>query len=498
MKQAVTPKLIKKLALSFLAILLLVGGTYILITIYFANKFFEETTQKLNAHIASHLINEKFKDASPFLPDGQVNKPLFGDLMHDMMAVNSGIEVYLLNQTGEVLYSVVLDHDKPDAPLTRLDLDPIKEFIASQGTKRILGDDPRNPGIRKIFSAAPYSVNGHDGYIYIILASRVYEEVTSSLLGSYFLRLGLGASIVTIGFAVGLGILSIWFLTKNLREVIFQVTRFKEGDLNARVEKAHQSDLSVLAETFNDMADTLVDNIEKLKSVENLRRELVANISHDLRTPLAITQGYAETLLMKNEDLSPEERNKYLKIIFNNTEKLSHLVAQLFEYSKLEANQVEPQKEPFNISELAQDIYVKYQMLAEKKGIQIKLQSEPDTPLVFADISLVERAIQNLMDNALKFTPENGSVTIQIEPSPKQVKVTIKDTGIGIPLEEQSKIFERYHRGGSQKKDALVGAGLGLAIVKKILEIHDSTIRVISQPNQGTSFQFQLPVHQVV
>jgi len=232
------------------------------------------------------------------------------------------------------------------------------------------------------------------------------------------------------------------------------------------VEKADQSDLSVLAETFNDMADTLVDNIEKLKSVENLRRELVANISHDLRTPLAITLGYAETLLIKNEDLSPEERNKYLNIIFNSTEKLSNLVAQLFEYSKLEANQVEPQKEPFHISELAQDVYGKYQLLAEKKGIQIQLECEPDTPLVFADISLVERAIQNLMDNALKFTPENGSVTIQIESYPKHVKVTIKDTGIGIPLEEQSKIFERYHRGGFQK-DAPMGGRSGPCYCQK-------------------------------
>ncbi|MGS0528230.1 hypothetical protein ACU8V7_26505 [Zobellia nedashkovskayae] len=108
-EKTLTPKLIKKLWLAFILLVLLMGASYIFITGYFANKYSQETTQRLNADVAHHVIAEKFKDASPFLEDGSVNKPLFGDLMHDMMAVNQSIEVYLLNETGEVLYSVVLD-----------------------------------------------------------------------------------------------------------------------------------------------------------------------------------------------------------------------------------------------------------------------------------------------------------------------------------------------------------------------------------------------------
>ncbi len=490
---SVSQRLIIKIMASFLMLMVLVGVSYVLMTFYFTSKYFEETTQKLNAEVANHLIEEKFQNASPFLEDGSVNKPLFGDLMHDMMAVNRGIEVYLLDSEGVILYSVVLDHSSDEKTRAKVDLEPIQKFMACKGGDYILGDDPRNPENQKIFSAAPFSVDGNEGYIYIILASQRYEEVTSSLIGSYFLKLGVGASITAVLFAAVIGLISIWYLTKNLRSIVESVKRFKDGDLSSRVPNASENDLSLLAETYNDMADTIVANIEELKSVESLRRELIANVSHDLRTPLAIMQGYVETLQMKVESLNEDERNKYLGIIQKSIEKLSGLIAQLFEYSKLEAKQIEPKKEPFPISDLAHDVGEKYQQLASEKGIQIQLDIEKNLPLVFADISLVERVIQNLMDNALNYTPKDGRVTIQLNSDQKNVIIAIKDTGPGIPEEEQSYIFERFKKASSSK--AGQGTGLGLAIAKKIIEIHESTIRVISKPDQGTEFRFSLPLY---
>lgn len=492
--KTISNRLIKKLSLTFLLIILLAGTVYIVITIYLSNKYFQESTQRLNSEIANHLINEKFQEASPFLEDGSVNKPLFGDIMHDMMAVNRGIEVYLLDNTGTVLYSVVLDHEAKDAVLTQIDLEPIKRFIQSNGRSYVLGDDPRNQHLKKIFSAAHFTMESGEGYIYIILAGKEFEAVSNSLLTSYFIRLGMGASIITILFAGGIGLLVIWYLTRNLRDIIFAVKRFKEGDLTSRVPEAELTDLSVLAGTFNDMADTIVQNIDKLQSVEKLRRELIANVSHDLRTPLSIMQGYVETLQIKKDQLSPEEQLKYLNIVQESIEKLSRLVSQLFEYSQLEAEQIEPLKEPFLISELAHDLHYKFQVLAQKKGITLKIEMEEKTPLVFADISLVERAIQNLMDNALKFTPVGGEVTLEINTLQDNIEVLIKDNGPGISEKEQSYIFERYRKASAGKPN--MGAGLGLAIVKKILEIHDSTIKVISRPNQGTTFRFILPIYQ--
>ncbi len=492
MKSSVDNKLILKLSLSFFFLVLIIGAAFVVLTVYITNKHFEEVTQRLNAEVASHLIHEKFQNASPFLADGSVNKPLFGDLMHDMMAVNQGIEVYLLDEVGMVLYSVVLDHTS-NTPMTQVSTGPIEEFLQNDKQQYILGDDPLNTEQQKIFSAEAYSVNGKTGYIYIILAGQQYETVNNQLFSSFFLQLGVGTGILIIVFASLIGFGSIWFLTRSLREVIFHVQRFQEGDLHARIPNAASKDLSVLAVSFNEMASTIVENLEEIKSVDALRRELIANISHDLRTPLAVLQGYIETLEMKETSLNPDQRQKYLQIIWKSSERLSHMVAQLFEYSKLEAKQIEPHKEPFQILELAQDVHAKFEVLANEKNLKIILETSRDIPLVFADLSLVERVIQNLMDNALKFTPANGTITLQITADSDQVGIAVKDTGHGIPESEQAKIFERYRKSEGPANGQ--GSGLGLAIAKKILEIHNSTIKVISQPNLGTTFKFALPIY---
>ncbi|WP_350292845.1 HAMP domain-containing sensor histidine kinase [uncultured Croceitalea sp.] len=488
-------RLVKKLTLSFLAILLLAGLGYTIATIYLSNQYFYETTQRLHANLAQDLIDEKFVDASPIDSTGAINKVLFGDIMHDMMAVNRAIEVYLLDMDGNVQYSVVLDHDAPETNQKKVALAPIKKYITNNGESYILGDDPKNNANQKVFSAAKFNKGGKEGYVYIILAGEEYLTTRDNLFKSYALKLGLGTSILTLLFAAILGILSVWYLTKNLRELVFAAKRFQQGDLEYRIKDADKSDLAGVTTTYNEMAETILSDIDKIKSVEKLRRELIANISHDLRTPLSIIQGYIETLQMKDEDLTKQERSDYLKTINKSGERLSKLISQLFEYSKLEANQIEPQKEPFLISELANDIHRNYNVLAKQKNIKLKLEMGEGIPLVFADISLVERAIQNLMDNALKFTPENGEVIVQITPKNEDIEITIKDSGPGIKQENQALIFERYRqtKTGEHKE----GAGLGLAIVKKIMELHNASIRVLSKPNEGTSFSFSLPIYQM-
>ena len=363
----------------------------------------------------------------------------------------------------------------------------------NKGETFICGDDPRNPDIENIFSVAPFEADGKSGYVYIILAGQELAAVTDSLFGSYFMKLGLGAATLTTFFALLIGLLAIWFLTKNLIDIIQTVKRFEEGDLDIRIENAESSDLSILATNFNSMADTIVSNMDEIKSIDSLRRELIANVSHDLRTPLAVLKGYTETLQMKEGSISENERKKYLDIIDGNADKLSNLVAQLFEYSKLEAEQVKPNKEPFAITDLAQDLIANYQVLGKKKGVEISMKVSNEIPIVFADISLVERAIQNLMDNALKFTPEGGTVTLNLEGTNQDVKIAISDTGIGIKEDEQVQLFERYRQ--SKRANGKEGVGLGLAIVKKIMELHNTTIQIISKPNEGSSFQFWLPSH---
>lgn len=485
--------LIRKLILSFLAILVVAGIAYTISSVYLSEKYYAETTQRLHANLAQDLIDEKFTNESPFQGNGEINKALFGDIMHDMMAVNRAIEVYLLNTEGVVQYSVVLDHEAPETNNRKIALEPINTFIDNKGQGYFLGEDPKDPSKKQVFSAAKFQKENMEGYIYILLAGRDFLNTRELLFGSYILKMGLGNLMLTLLFTSLLAILSVWYLTKNLRELVHATRRFQQGDLQYRIKDAEKSDLATVTTTFNEMADTILADMNKLQSIESLRRELIANISHDLRTPLAIIQGYVETLQMKGKELTEQEKDNYLNTIENGSKRLSKLITQLFEYSKLEANQIKTKKEPFLISELANDIYSNYAVLAQKKSIELELKMDDDLPLVFADISLVERAIQNLLDNALKFTPPKGRITIGVIKESDNVEILIKDSGPGIQTENQALIFERYRQTKSGKKNE--GSGLGLAIVKKIVELHNSTIKVKSVPNEGATFTFTLPVH---
>ncbi len=475
-----------RISLSFILVLLIVGFSYVIITATTAQRYFQETTQRLNASVADYLI----KEVNPF-QDGKVNEEALGVIMHSMMAVNPGIEVYLLDPAGEILSYVVLDQK---VKLKRVDIDPVKTFIAEKGTNFILGDDPRNPGDQSVFSATPvYEDSKLLGYVYITLASEKFETISKSLLSSFWMKLTFNSIAITLVVALLIGLVLIGWLTRHLRKIIQAVERFRDGDLNARVPESNSdSELAVLGKTFNHMADTILTNIDELKKVDSLRRELIANVSHDLRNPLAIINGYIETLQIKGDKLSKEEQEKYLRIISNSTDRLTKLVADLFDLSKLESGQMNVKLERLKIQELLFDSALKYELLAQAKGIQIKSQICQNLPIVHADLSLIDRVIQNLLDNAVKYTPQHGQILIDAcEANHGGVNIKIRNSGQGIPQKELNSLFDRYYM-IDKGQEGVQGSGLGLAIVKHILEIHGSEIKIHSDSKTFTEFEFDL------
>ncbi len=472
--------------MSFAVVLLIVGCSYVYITTSTAQRYFQETTQRLNATVADYLI----KEVNPF-QDGKVNEDALGMIMHSMMAVNPGIEVYLLDPDGEILSFVVLDKL---VKLKRVDIGPVKEFLDSGGESFVMGDDPRNPGEKSVFSTtAVYEEGKLLGYVYIILASEKYETIASGLLGSYWMKLTFESILITLVVALLIGLVLFGLLTRHLRKIVTTVEQFKDGNLHARVPKANsESELAVLGDTFNHMADTILQNIEELKNVDSLRRELIANVSHDLRNPLAIINGYVETLQMKGDRISQEDRDKYLRIIGASTDKLSQLVSDLFDLSKLESGQMTLKMERMKIQELLFDSSLKYELLAQSKEINIKTQICQNLPLVKADLYLMDRVIQNLLDNAVKYTPEKGEILIDACESNGGVSIKIRNSGSGIPQKDLSSIFDRYYMIDKERK-GIEGSGLGLAIVKRILEVHGSEIEIESDSVSYTEFAFDLP-----
>ena len=183
-----------------------------------------------------------------------------------------------------------------------------------------------------------------------------------------------------------------------------------------------------------------------------------------------------------------------MQTILSSTERLKKLVEELFELSKLEARETKPKPEAFSIAELAQDIQQKNQIIAETKNIELRLNFPYDLPLVYADIGMMEKVLQNLLDNAFKFTPGGGSVTIRLQRQGDKIMTYVKDSGRGIKQDELKYIFDRYHKGTA--KSSAEGLGLGLAIVKKMLEVHNIEIKVESIEGTGTTFSFEIPVYK--
>ena len=477
-----------KIAAIFILVLLIFAAITLYISIRSARNYSIEVNQKLNWNLAHNTVDV----VKPDFKNGTVNKEAIDDLIHSMMAINPSVEVYLLNPDGEILSYVA---PEKVVKLKKVSLEPITQFLNDSLHNMILGDDPRNPGEKKTFSAARVIEQDKlTGYIYIVLASQEYVSAAHMVIGSFILGLTIRSVIIILLVSAVVGLFLIWFITKKFNLIITGIRQFQAGNFNARIPVKSRDELDNIGLVFNEMASTISKNIQELKETDEFRKELISNVSHDLRTPVASIQGYAETLILKHKDISPEEQLKYLEIIFSSCERLKKLVGELFELSKLQTNQVKLNPEPFSISELVSDIANKYRMISQKKGISINAFIPRDIPMVEADILLIDRVLQNLIDNAIKFCHEGDYINIEISNEIRgKVEVNIADSGEGIKPEELPNIFERYYKGKKYNDST----GLGLAIVKKIIDLHHTDISVSSIPGKGTSFSFNLPVIKV-
>jgi signal transduction histidine kinase len=465
--------------------MVIIGGVYIYVTVSAADEYFLETKQTLNKDVASELIN----DVPIFLNDS-LNEGAVQEIMMHHMKVNPTVEVYIIDPNGKIL-----TYDAPPEKIkkTHVSMVPVKELIRAKGKSYVLGNDPRNPDACKVFSVAPIKDKNYiKGYVYVILASEEYDSISSMLMGNFIYKVGLKTFVITVLFAVLIGLIAIRYLTRNLKVIEEGVANFSKGRYDKRIELTSQGEFSHLALCLNDMAGTISRNIDQLKAIEKLRKELVANVSHDLRTPIAVVRGYIETMLMKNVDMSSEDREKYLNVVLGSTKNLENLIADLFELSKLESEKVELNRERVNLMELLNDLSLRYKIIAEQKELELELVGN-DMGVVEVDIPLMERAIQNLIENSMKFTPKGGKVTVEVSRKDDLLQLFVRDTGVGIAKEYLPFVFDRYKKLDSDKSQN-AGAGLGLAIVKRIMELHELKIEVSSIKNEGTEFSFNVPL----
>ncbi|AHB04968.2 histidine kinase [Pandoraea pnomenusa] len=487
--------LTQRLSVVFAVLLLVCSGTSAWMQVR-ANRMHEaEVIQGLSRGLAEHIAaNTQLMDANGMKPDAV--RRLFGQLM----VVNPSVEVYLLDAQGRIT-----GHAAPEGHLRRMDVDlaPIHRLLDGEALP-IYGDDPRNADVRKVFSAAPLRVDGREvGYVYVVLLGEAHDRfaargATSAALNTALWSIGLVAALCLLA-----GLAAFALITRPLRRLTDTVRDFDidaapvalpvvSVDELASRQARPNDEIVVLERAFRQMVERLGTQWRTLTRQDQERRELIANISHDLRTPLSSLHGYLETLSLKDATLTADERRRYLGIALDQSRKVGALAQSLFELARLEHGFVQPEAEPFSVTDLIQDVFQKFELSAESRGVALRAELAPQIPAARADLGLIERVFTNLLDNALRYTPAGGEITVTVAPVGADIEVLVSDTGPGIPQSAREGLFERPFTVGGARREG----GLGLRIVHRILQLHDRRITLVDTAGnggQGATFRFTLP-----
>lgn len=496
MKPAIFYTLYFKLAFGLAIILLIIGASYSLFSYFMIQQISQSSQQLINHDLALNLVNDK-----KIVHHGKIDKKALKDTFMQYMTINPSIEIYYLDLNGKILaYSAEPGKVKRNS----VDLAPInnrlKNNFSSNKPQYSFGDDPRSHDQKKSFSVTPIpDKNRPEGYLYVVLQSEELSRALNQQAQNTIIYLGgtvLGGSLI---FGLLLGLFLFYRISLRLNALQSSVSSFIKDDYNnpallleSTCDSTHNDEINELQKKFSDMAEHIQQQWSALKQQDNLRREMVANISHDLRTPLASIQGYLETITVKYESLSDQEITSYIKIASKQATGLQKLIDGLLELAKLDACEQPPIMENFSLLELIYDVITKFQIKAQHKNISFNIESISNNPQVVADLRLIERVLDNLISNAIYYSHNNSHIDIMID-SPRNNRLTIKicDQGCGIDKTQQALVFERFHQAHTpERRDG--HAGLGLCIVKKIMELHQQTIWIESQPDQGAEFNFTL------
>jgi len=273
----------------------------------------------------------------------------------------------------------------------------------------------------------------------------------------------------------------------ELRRQALQLARLNEALATEAVERRRTE--SRLRESENALRRSQIE----LQQIDAERREFVANISHDLRTPLTALQGYLDTVLLKGSALGIEAQRQYVEQASTQSHRLARLVSDLFELAQLDDRYVEVKAEPFELAELMFDVGQTFAIAAAAKGIDLRVDTN-DRPLVVAgELRLIERVLENLLDNAIRFTPAGGEVAVSCAREGDRAVVRVTDTGPGIAATDRDRVFDRFYRGRQPVDGASNTAGLGLSIARRIITLHRGELTTAQRTDGGAEFTFSLP-----
>ena len=481
-----------KFATLLVLVFCITGISFSILTLLISKDYLHQVNQQAHRDLAHNILQQR-----RLVSNNQIDSKALKETFHHYMTVNPNLEFYLLDKQGKILtYSA----EPGQVKRLQVDIGLFEGQLKGLETTILKGDDPRSLSGKKDFSVAPIpNAESPEGYLYIILQSQAIEKIYQDLADIELFKLSMYSLLGSLVIGLFLGLSLFYLPAQRLRKLSQAMLRFKETGFTEQLStanfpaKKNMDEIALLDQTFTQMAEHITQQMLQLKKQDQLRRSMIANISHDLRTPLAAIFGYLEVLYLKGDSLAVEQRKQYLQTALNSSQQLSGLIDDLFELAKLEASESPPHIESFSIAELILDVMDKFRLKAEQKNISLHIHCAKDIPFVYADISLIERALNNLIGNAVEHNQEGGQVSIKVKVKDQLLDIIVQDNGKGIAKEHLKQIFERFYQVDNQHREGR-HAGLGLAITKRIVELHGQVIAVNSEIGLGTAFSFSLPI----
>ncbi|MDD6062148.1 MAG: HAMP domain-containing sensor histidine kinase [Oscillospiraceae bacterium] len=319
---------------------------------------------------------------------------------------------------------------------------------------------------------------------YVVGMQPVMESLKPYILA--ILRMFGISALITLAVAFVAVYFMSYELTRPLRQMSEATKRYAEGDFSMRIQVDGRNEMADLAKAFNSMA-------KDLASLESSRRSFVANVSHELKTPMTTIGGFIDGIL--DGTIEKDQQEHYLRIVSDEVKRLHRLVVSMLNLSKIEAGELALKRRDFDVSEMIFRTILGFEQLIEQKGFEITGLENMQSVIISGDEDLLTQVVYNLIDNAVKFTPEGGEIHFDVVHDMQKVYVSIRNSGKGVSSEEIERIFERFYKVDKSRSYDVKGAGLGLYITKSIVEMHGGSIKASSLENQYTEFSFWLPIH---
>lgn len=403
----------------------------------------------------------------------------FEDIIYST-SFKGGIMIQVLNRFGmPVVPSNPMREAMPPREESMFFLDFIKQVSQSKEGKILYTvENPRLRSPTIVYGAVLNGEGNEPLYLYI---SGLLDPIDSTI--EVLKNQLIIVTIISFLLAIGLSVVIALKVSKPITKVTDAASVLAESNYDVVFEYGDYTEI-------NKLVDTLNYATKELSKTEELRREFMASVSHDLKTPLTLIKSYAEMI----HDISGnnvEKRNAHLKVIIDESDRLTELVDDILNLSKLQAGIANMEYNIFDIGETTDNILERFKVFAERDGYVFKLHSDDNTKVI-GDEKKIEQVIYNLISNAVNFTGEDKSVTINIKNLGEYIQFEVEDTGQGISEEEKGHIWDRYYRSGKTHKRTVVGTGVGLSIVKNILAAHDANFGIDSEVGKGSRFWFQL------